>query len=88
MTLPELKQLDKIIQLCRKRGVKTIKIDNVELTLSEDAPQTNYKRRKASKDEKDTENSLLDDTLEPAQLTEDQLLFWSSGVNQEEPGNT
>lgn len=74
MNLPDLKQLDKIIGLCRKRGVKSIKIDNVELTLSDDAPIKNVRSSKTSSK---THESPTGNELETSELTEEQLLFYS-----------
>lgn len=71
MNLPDLKQLDKIITLCRKRGVKTIKIDNVELTLSDDQPQSNYKKNQEKKESQGR--------IDSEELTEEQLIAWSTG---------
>jgi len=73
MDLPDLKKLKGIIALCRKTGVKTIKIDNIELTLSEEAPMSQYKASKASKN--DVQGRV--DTDGP---TNEELLFWSTGT--------
>jgi hypothetical protein len=79
MNLPDLKALDKIIALCRKRGVKVIKIDNIELTLSEEAPVSAYKQTKAAKKSayKLTKETDPMAGFESDSLTEDQLLFFS-----------
>lgn len=70
MNLPDLKQLDKLISLCRKRGIKTIKVDNVEITLGD--PQLKAPRR--SKKAKETK----DDDIESDGVSEEALLFWST----------
>jgi hypothetical protein len=77
MNLPDLKQLDKVIALCRKRGVKSIKIDNVELTLSEDAP-AKQTRKKSNTKEAEQVSATVDTAFESDSPTEDELLFWSS----------
>lgn len=64
MTLPDLKQLEAIIKLCRKNGVHIIKIDNIELTLK-DVPR-GTRRSKGDQEPKTSQN------------TEDEMLFWSS----------
>jgi len=76
MNLPDLKQLEKIIILCRKRGVKTIKIDNIELTLNEDIPLSNYKKAKQN-------NHIQSPIIESNSLSEDELLLWSVGLSEE-----
>lgn len=82
MNLPDLKALDKIIALCRKRGVKSIKIDNVELTLSEDAPaKASPKSRKATPNAPSVPASEPFDSDLPSEL---DLLFYSSGGVPEE----
>lgn len=79
MNLPDLKQLDKVIALCRKRGVKSIKIDNVELTLSEDAPaKQTRKNKKSNTKEAEQVSATVDTAFESDSPTEDELLFWSS----------
>lgn len=75
MTLPDLKQLNKLIALCRKQGIKTIKMGELELTLSEDAPvKTGRAARKAAKAEPESVQGEIDafDTL-----TDEEKLFWS-----------
>lgn len=76
MDLPDLKQLDKVIALCRKRGVKSIKIDNVEITLSDTAPAA-YKRPLHAQKQAATTSIPLPEGIEQEQLTEEQLLFYS-----------
>lgn len=64
--------LDKIIDLCRKKGVQTIKIQGIELTLREEAPPSNYKRKL----------EVVPDQKPETQLSEEDWLLWS--VNQDE----
>lgn len=80
MQLPDLKALDKIIALCRKRGVKSIKIDNVELTLAESAPVSTYKKKAPSLTPQ-PDSAFETDTLSP-----EEMLFWSvSPMSTDEP---
>lgn len=82
MQLPDLKQLDKLIALCRKRGVTVIKIDNMELTLSESAPVKSSKKQ----DQLPQSSASL---FESDTLTDEQLLNWSImevPTGNEEPG--
>lgn len=62
--------LSKIIDLCRKKGVQTIKLDGVELSLREEAPPSQYKRKKA-------EQTSEEIKVEEGFNSED-ILFWSS----------
>lgn len=70
MNLPDLKQLNKLIQLCRKQGVKVIKIDNMELTLSDDLPTKPGKKQLAPQPQTPS-------IFESDSLTDEQLLDWS-----------
>lgn len=70
MNLPDLKQLNKLIQLCRKQGVKVIKIDNMELTLSDDLPTKPGKKQVAQQPQAPS-------IFESDSLTDEQLLDWS-----------
>lgn len=71
MNLPDLKQLDKLIVLCRKRGVKVIKIDNMELILNEELPN------KPIKASAKTAPAPTNDIFQTDTLTDEQLLNWS-----------
>ncbi len=80
MNLPDLEQLDKVIALCRKRGVRVIKIDNVEITLSEEAPPKQTRKSKKQQVEDSTPDAEFDSDL-PSDL---ELLFASCGGVPEE----
>lgn len=67
----DLKNLAKIIALCRKTGVTDLEIDGVKLSLAPTAPT---KRTRAKNDEPQTESSFSDE----------DALFWSApsiGIN-------
>lgn len=83
MNLPDLKQLDKVVALCRKRGIKSIKIDNVEITLSEDAPKTTKRksRKAVSLDQLPETEATSFESDTPSEL---ELLFASCGGVPEE----
>lgn len=71
-------ELDKLIDTCRKKGVKSIKIEGLELELREEAPLSNYKRKKlevVSSDKIDMEPEL-------------DPLFWSADslISEESAG--
>jgi hypothetical protein len=63
MNLPDLKQLDKVIALCRKRGVSEITVGDITLKLG-------VKPSKAPKHE---------ELPMEEQVSDEELLFWSSG---------
>lgn len=92
MTISSLKELTKVIQACRKMGVQSIKIDNVEFHLGE-KPQPIRRQSKASKVQIDTTSSSvyvpggIDENtkiiaesaaIDTDSLTQDQLLFYSA----------
>lgn len=72
MNLPDLKHLEQIIKLCKKRGVQSIKIGDIELTLSEAAPPVKRAAKKAKPDETQGE-------IESDELSANDLLMWSVG---------
>ena len=74
MELPDLKQLDRLIALCRKRGVETVKIGELELTLSERTPVKPKKASdgQAAQADADDWEKLLED------LPYEQKLAWSA----------
>jgi hypothetical protein len=79
VTIGSLKDLDKLIKLCRQRGIQSIKVDNVELHLG-DAPVKYTRQVSSTKYIADNfgnidENSKIET---PDELTEDQLLFYSA----------
>lgn len=83
MKLTTLKDLTKLIALCRKQGVEFIKIDGFELKLS-DIPAASQTRRKTKVPAAEVEIPYAPGgiTAETPVLTDDQLLFWSSGEQQ------
>lgn len=88
MTIDNLKELQKLIQLCRKTGVESIKVDNVEFHLGK-APAKAYKPQaevltdplaNASVPKPNIYNEISEvDKIEmPDELTDEQLMNWSS----------
>lgn len=80
------KNIKKLAAECRKAGIKTYKCSDFEFTLTEDAPLSNYKKRQ-DKNTVPTTFSNASDKIITDSLTEEQLLFWSSGEPSEEPGS-
>lgn len=81
----DLKKLDKLIALCRKRGVKVVKVDGLELTLSEEAPiKSNRKQQKTIESSSDAKEAFK----ASEELTPEQIMFWSSNPGVELPQGT
>jgi hypothetical protein len=64
MDIQDQKDLDKLIQLCRKRGVATITVGDITVTLSPvfQEQSSPYKRRKAA-----AASATQEDTADPFQ---------------------
>lgn len=75
--LPDLKELQKLIALCRKTGIKTVKIGELELTLSDEVP-VSKPRGKAAKKAEQTEESKLSEFDSWEALSDEDKLFYSS----------
>lgn len=75
MELPDLKSLDKILALCRKRGVQVIEIGELRITLG-DTPVRHTSVKKSEQSKYSIQGEVVDSPNTP---TEEELLFWSSG---------
>lgn len=76
MSLPDYKALKKLADNCRKVGIKSFKNADFEVTFSEDAPISSYKKRQASKSTMPAIDS--NDVIENYDtLTDEQMLYWS-----------
>lgn len=70
------KELAKLAKACRKSGIKTYKGEGFEITLSDEIPTA-----KESKSSKKTTSAATPEEpglVETDDMTEEQLLFWSS----------
>jgi hypothetical protein len=76
MDVKNLKDLSKIIDLCHKKRVKTIKIHGIELELREDVPVSSYLQKKSSPVQTSGDHPIVTDR--GSALTEEDILFWSS----------
>lgn len=90
MTITTQKELQQVIQLCRKLGVESIKIDNIEFQLGP-MPQTKKKEVKTeSYFDLPSEADIKIPQYTPPkveqftsdEITEDQLLMWSAQGNE------
>ena len=84
MTIKDLKDLKQIIDLCRKTGVQSIKVDNIEMHLGPEPikyAKTTQKRTKTTADF--IPGVITEDTqITTDELTAEQLLFYSA-TNQD-----
>jgi hypothetical protein len=81
MKIENLKQLQKVMQLCRKQGVETIEIDGVKFQFG---PQMEIPQRKTKAIANEafqpiTPGGITDETKIPTMdgITEEALLMWS-----------
>jgi hypothetical protein len=78
MILKTIKDLDKLIKLCKKQGISGIKVGNVEFNLEPIktssiepiSPEASVKVPKFN-------GSLEPDKIDTDQLTEEQLMYYS-----------
>lgn len=77
MKIENLDELDKLISLCRKRGVSNIEIDGMKFELG-NAPPSNYKRRQnaAPMPEDEYSGEMVTQKEEPHDFL--KTLLWSS----------
>lgn len=85
MTIKDVKDLKQIIDLCRKTGVQSIKVDNVEFHLG---PEPIKYAKSTQKNTKSMDTFIpgviTEDTkITTDELTAEQLLFYSSGQSDE-----
>lgn len=74
------KELKALAKACRAAGIKTFKNQEVEITLSDETPVSNYKKRVAKSPAAKTQE-LKADTIESDgwdSLTYEQKLNWSA----------
>lgn len=78
MEIKDLKALQKVITLCRKTGVQSIKIDNIEFHLGEEPiKHTNSQSKEAPT--AITPGGITENTkIITDELTAEQLLFYSA----------
>lgn len=82
MDLPDPKVLIKLAAACRKAGITTFKGAGIEFTLEPKGPlQTRSKKQSTGKPEALEEQGEIE-TNEP---TQEELLFWSAGSQEEQP---
>ncbi len=87
MTISNLKDLQKLIALCRRTGVQQVRVDGIELFLT-DEPQRYQRPSKATKTQENvtsgiapggvTEDTKIAVASDWDLLTDEQKLFYSS----------
>lgn len=74
MELPSLKELNKIIRLCRKQGIKVFELGDLRITLTDTIPATPSKSKDTA-----VKASQQANTVPDSLPTTEELLFWSAG---------
>jgi hypothetical protein len=68
----ELKEIEKLIKLCKKYGIKSINLSGISMELDLSLSPTSNRKSQIAKD--------LSPAPTPEQpLTEEEILYWSSG---------
>lgn len=77
MELPDIEQLGKVIELCRKKGVRVFSLGQLRLELGDEP----VKRNKAQKNEQVIDKDPSDPwaNFPTGELTNEQLMFYSAG---------
>lgn len=79
MSMPNTKELKKLVLTCHKLGIKTFKCQEFEFTLSEhNIPQIEKRVRKGKKTETLVNEIATKQEPEEEMLSEEAMLFWSS----------
>ncbi len=86
MNFPDPKKLKKLASACRKAGLKSFKCADFEFVLADDAPVSSYKRSKVPAPQPDAPASSS--LFQSDTLSDEELLFWSSGTAQENTENS
>jgi hypothetical protein len=82
MTINSLKDLQKLVQLCRKQGIKAIEVDGIKLQLGElptnPAKITDVFPEVNPFDPGQIEENVAPDKIETDAMSEDDMLYWSA----------
>lgn len=80
MDFPDLKQLKKISDACRKAGIKVFECSDFKITLTDlPPPPSAYKRSKAQKSGKPTDKDFIQGDIASDTPSPEELLYWSAG---------
>ena len=79
MKLETIKDLEKVIRLCRKLGVDAIKVDGVEFALGREPVKAKASASYKTQNLGLMPNGITEDTkIEVEGYTEEQILMWSA----------
>lgn len=84
MKIDSLKDLEKLIKLCRKTGIEAIEVEGLKMNLGPTPVIISEKRQKSVQKSNDmlpvyTPGGITEDTkIETNGLTDEQLLFYSA----------
>lgn len=73
----DVKTLRELAKECRRAGIKHFKCAEYEFTLSDEAPESDYKKNKRTTSQ--LQETTSNTEVQSDSLTEQELLFWSSG---------
>lgn len=77
MGFPDIEYIEKLMVLCRKKGVASCKVGEFEFTFSDTVPEPKRRSsRKAPKADVESQQG----SIETDGLSSDELLFWSTGM--------
>lgn len=83
MEIKNSDELSKIIDLCRKKGVETFKLDGLEMKLTAEAPESVYKLNK-----KLEQLAKTPDPIENIIEEQEKALFWSVQLPSPDEGSS
>lgn len=83
MKIENLKQLDKLMLMCRKRGIQSITVDGVTFHMSDLAPEmktvfAGYNTLANTTNTVSPGGITADTKITTDELTDEQKMFWSS----------
>lgn len=82
MEIKNLKQLEQLMKVCRRQGVRNMKIAGFEFTLENDLPEKASKTKQIDIPEQQFTGITADSEIKtPDAPTIDQLIDWSTGAN-------
>ncbi len=83
MNLPDPKALKKLVETCRKVGIKTFKGEGFEFTLTDESPKVVKQKQVTAPVIASTPDEFDSGPI----MTEEQMLYWSTTA-EDEHGNT
>ena len=88
MEIKDLATFKKLLSICRDAGVEKIRVGDIEVTLGEIALKKQKSPTTSKTNTPDAPNyAITEETSIPNELTQEQLLFYSSIPHAEESPN-